>query len=140
MQEGEPFFSVEGFGFDPYVSEIGKNRRFDAFQSAFGVLDGRCINAKGDVLGLDETVVALGGLGLEHVAIFFANGIELIILFGDRNGVSEFVSTDRYVKERKLKVNGIVEEIEKLAPSIENGGLVVIVGKLIADVLELNRL
>ena len=69
-----------GFGFDTQTLEIVEHIGLDPFQSGLRSTDAVCVDAKGKILGLDKTVVALSKLVLEHICILGAKIVESVIL------------------------------------------------------------
>lgn len=88
----------------------------------------------------NEAVVALGKLALEHLGILGPDAVKGIILGRDENALFKALHAGTQVQERKLEPNGAVKVIEEVAPRIENGAFVLILGELIVDVLELDGL
>ena len=59
---------------------------------------------------------------------------------GDPDACFEALGIRQHVHEGKLKVDGAVEKVQETAPFLEDRGLVLLLGQLVVDVLELNGL
>ena len=97
-------------------------------------------NAEGQVLGLGQTIIALGQLLFEHLAVLGTDGVELVLSEGDADTLLEALRIGTHIHKGQLKVDGAVEEIQEAAPLIEDGGLIFLLRQLVVDVLELDGL
>ena len=138
MEHPEPLLTGEGFSHNPHAFEIVQDVRFQPFQPGLGCFDGIGINAKGEVLGFHQAVVAPGQLVLQHLGILLPDGVKFIPLVGNLNAVHEGILRSGEVQEGQLEADGGIEVIEKVAPAVKDGLLVLIVGELIVDVPELD--
>lgn len=138
MHDPQPFFAVEHGGADAQSFEIIDDVGFDTFKPGFCNLDVVRIDAEGQIFGLNQAVVASGQLILKHICIFFANMVKGVSLGrnGDALGKGFFGSGQIY--EGELEFNGTVKVVQEITPSIEDGLLVIIMGQLIVDILELD--
>ncbi len=59
---------------------------------------------------------------------------------GIRMLCSEDLFTGREIEKRELQVNAVVKVIEEIAPALKDGGLVIVLGQLIVDVLKADGL
>ena len=71
----------------------------------------------------------------QHIRVFGADGIESVILRGDRNDLLRAAAARSPVDKGKLHTNGRVKIVEKVAPVFKNGGLIVCLRKLVVDVV-----
>ena len=71
---------------------------FNAFQTGLRIFEAVRFNAKGDVLGFHQTVIALGELRSEHLRIFLTDFIEFITLFGYLDGRFKSITVDSQVQ------------------------------------------
>src|SRR5699024_4874876 len=85
-----------------------------------------------------QAVVALGQLGLQHLAVLGPDVIEAVLLRRDADAALKALGVGGHVDKGKLEMHRAVKEVEKAAPFLENGGLVLLQGQLIVDVLELD--
>ena len=100
MQLTEPLFSVQNICHNAHAFEVVDDVGFDAFQTWFCRPQTVCIDAKGQILGLNQTVVALGKLILQHRCIFLTNGIEIVALGRNGNAAGEAIFRCGKVQER----------------------------------------
>ena len=71
----------------------------------------------------------------QHIRVFGADGIESVVLRGDRNDLLRAAAARSPVDKGKLHTNGRVKIVEKVAPVFKNGGLIVCLRKLVVDVV-----
>ena len=127
---GESFcFHTEGF-------EVVENIRLNSFELGLCGPEILSLDAEGDVLALEQAVVALQELVLEHIGILLADVIELVILFRNVDRLLELADARSLVDEGELNEDGAVEVVEEVTPILENGGLVLVLGKLVVDVVK----
>ena len=88
---------------------------------------------------LGQTVIALGKLLPQHLAVLGANIIKTILLIRDADGLLKVCGIGGCVHERQLEVDGAVKEVEERAPFLEDGSLVLLLSQLVIDVLIGNR-
>jgi len=120
------------------VFEVVGNVDLNTVQPGLGRFQVVRLNAEGQVLGFDEAVVAFGKLVPEHFRIFRAQAVESATLRRDSNAFRKAVPRRGEIQERELKLDGAVEIVEKIAPALENGGLIFVLVKLIVDVMKLD--
>src|SRR5699024_9099141 len=110
----------------------------DTLQTGLGGFDAVRVNAKGQVFGLDKTIVAPGKLVLKHFRVLGADAVKIISLErdGDR-AVKGFLRCCK-VQKRQLKANRAVKVVEKVTPALDNRGFILILRELIVDVLKLD--
>ena len=132
--------AVHGFRHNAQPLEIVQQINLDALQAGLGGLDVVGVNAEGDELGFRQTVIAFGQLILKHIDVFQPNIIETVVPQGNHDGLLKGLSVGGQVQEGKLKTDTGVKIVEKIAPSLENGGLVLALGQLVIDILKLDGL
>ena len=135
MQHFQPFVAGQRLSLHTESFEIVENIRFDTIQLCFCGTNGVSLHTEGDVLTLEQTVVAFGELILEHIGIFLADVIERILLFGNGDLFSELSDVGFLVDKRELNKDGAVKVVQKVTPVLEDGCLVLVLGKLIVDVV-----
>ena len=64
--------------------------------------EGVCLNAEGNVLPLDQSVVALGELALQHTGILGADVVEGVLLRRDVDAFAELIETCLLIDEGEL--------------------------------------
>ena len=93
-------------------------------------------NAERDVFRPNQTVVALGKLLFQHLRIFHAYIIELVMLRLNLNDLVVFAHITFMVNERKLKADAGIKVVEEVTPAFKNGVLIFVLRELIVDVIE----
>ena len=73
---------------------------------------------------------------MQHIGILGANVVEVILLRRDIDLLFELRNVRLLVDKRKLNKNGAVKVVEEVTPVLEDGGLVLVLGKLVVDVTE----
>ena len=139
MQKPQPLDAVQRLRRHAQALEVVENVGLDAIQPGPGRFQALGLHAKGQVLGLDQAVVALGQLVFQKVRILFADAVELVAPQGDGNAVGVGVLGSCHVDKGQLETDGGVKIVEKIAPTVKDGGLVLVLAQLIVDVLKLDR-
>ena len=140
MEYPEPLLTGEGFGKNAHPFEIVQNVRFQPFQPGLGCFHGIGIDAEGEVFGFHQAVVAPGQLVLQHLGILLPDGVKFIPLVGNLNTVHEGILRSGEVQKGQLEPDGGIEVVQKVAPAVKDGLLVLVVGELVVDVPELDCL
>ena len=109
-------------------------------QSRLCCLHGFCMDTKGQVLCLCQTIVTSFHLVLEHASIFISDLIEAIRLMRNCNALLELLRIGCHVHETQLKMHGTIKEVKEGTPFLKDLCLILLLCQLIIDVLELNRL
>ena len=140
MHKRESIVTVKRCGRYAETLEVIEYIRFDAFKSRLCGLYVVGFYAECEVFGFDKTVVTLGKLTSKHFCVLGAYTVKVIVLrwYCDAVGVGVFVRSK--IHKGKLKMHRAVEVVEKVAPSVEDGCLILVLIKLIIDVLKLYRL
>ena len=118
------------------VQHIGLN----ALQPELGTFQRIGLDAEGQVLGLDEAIVALGQLIFQHLGVFGADAVVAVALQRNGDALRVGILVCRRIDKGQLKAHGAVKVVEKVAPAVKDGGLVLVLIQLVVDVLELHRL
>ena len=79
----QPLRAVHGLGLYAEAFEVVEHIRFDPLQPGLRGADAVRVDAKGEILGLDKAVVALGELVLEHGRVLGAERVEGVVLLRD---------------------------------------------------------
>ena len=130
--------AVQGLCTDAKFLEIGQNIKLNTVQARLGRFDAISFDAKGDVLGLCQAVVALGELVQQHGFIFRADRVEGIVSCGNADAVLKGFCFGAQIQKTELKADGRVEVIQEIAPAVKDRGLILIHCKLVVDVLILD--
>ena len=138
MELGQPRLAVQHLGGHAQALEVVENVGLDALQPGLGGLETVRLDAEGQILGLDKTIVAPCQLVLQHGGILRPNAVKIIALEGDVDGAGEGFLGGHEVQKRQLELNRAVEVVEKITPALKNRGLVLVLRELVVDVLELD--
>ena len=136
MKLKKPFFTVQRSGSYTKTLEVIKYIGLNTLQTGLGGFDAVSVDTKGQVFGLDETVVASGQLILQHRGIFLTDTVKGTPLGRNGNGVGKGLLRCRKVQKRQLEMNRAVKIIEEITPALKDRGLIFILGELIVDVLK----
>ena len=79
-------------------------------------------------------------LPLKHLGIFFTDAVKFISLGRDADALGENLLGNREVGKGELEFDGRIEEIEEITPCFKDGSFILVLGKLVVDVLELDGL
>ena len=96
------------------------------------------LHTKGDEFGLGQTIIALGKLLAQHLGILRTNIIEAIFLERNADALFKLGAVGCHVHKGQFKFDTGIEEVQKTAPFLENGGLVLLLRQLIVDILILD--
>lgn len=140
VHELQAFLTVHDLRPYAKLPEVIHQVVLDMRQSRLCLADRIRLDAEGQVLGLCKTVVSLGELRLQHLRILLADIIEAVMGKGNPDTHLEALGIRRHVHETQFKVDGAVEKVQETAPFLEDRGLVLLLGQLVVDVLELDGL
>ena len=140
MQHRQPLIAVHAVGLDPQRLEVCQNVRLDALQPGLGRPQALRLDAKGNVFGLGQAVVALGQLVLEHIRILLPDAIEGVLLVRDGDRPLPLLHIRPLVEERELDPDGGIKVVEKITVILENLILVLVLGQLVVNIVELHLL
>ena len=140
MKLKKPFFTVQRSGSYTKTLEVIKYICLNTLQTGLGGFDAVRVDTKGQIFGLDETVVTSGQLILQHCGVFLADTVKGVPLGRDGNGVSKGLLRCRKVQKRQLEMNRAVKIIEEITPPLKDCRLIFVLGELIVDVLKLDGL
>lgn len=133
-------FAIQRFRSDAQLFQVVEDVQLNPVQTRLGSLDVLCIDAEGNVLGLGQTIVALGKLILQHLRILPADAVEAIRLLGNADAFLKGIFTSDHVVEGELEADAAVEVVQAVTPALKDRRLVFVLGQLVVDVLELNGL
>ena len=135
MQDFQPFIAGQRLGLHTEGFEVVEDVCLHPVELGLGGTQRVSLNAEGDVLALDEAVVAFGELGLQHIRILGADVIESIVLFGDADCLLELIDVHSLIDEGELNKDRAVEVVQEVTPVLKDGGLILVLGKLVIDVV-----
>ena len=110
----------------------------DVLQPGFDLRHAIAFDAVGQEFGLGQTVVALGKLLPQHLAVLGSHIVKTILLVRDADGLFKVCRIGGGIHEGQFKVDGTVEKVEKTAPFLKDSGLVLLLRELIIDILILD--
>ena len=140
MKLKKPFFTVQRSGSYTKTLEVIKYIGLNTLQTGLGGFDAVRVDTKGQIFGLNETVVTSGQLILQHCGVFLADTVKGVPLGRDGNGVSKGLLRCRKVQKRQLEMNRAIKIIEEITPPLKDCRLIFVLGELIVDVLKLDGL
>ena len=140
MHQLQAFLPVQGFGPDAQPAEVVQQVVLHMLEPRLGLPHAVCLNAERQVLCLRQTVISLFQLGLQHLTVFAPDGIKAVFLVRDPDALFKSLRIGRHIQEGQLEMDGAVKEIQKAAPFLENGCLVLILRQLVVDILVMDRL
>ena len=136
MKHFQPFIAGQRLGSHTEGFEVVENVGFNAFELWLCRAEGVCLNAEGDVLLLDQSVVALGELALQHTGILGADVVEGVLLCRNVDALAELIEACLLIDEGELDEDRAVEVVQKVAPVLKDGSFVLVLRKLVVDVLK----
>lgn len=110
----------------------------DVLQPGFNLRHAVALDAVGQEFGLSQTVVALGKLLPQHLAVLGSHIVKTILLVRDADGLFKVCGIGGGIHKGQLKVDRAVEKVEKRAPFLKDSGLVLLLRELIIDILILD--
>ena len=138
VHEFQPLGTIQGFCLHPQPVEVVEQIVLDVIEPGLDLRHAFALHAKGDELGLGQTIIALGKLLAQHLGILRTNIIETISLVRDADTFLKLGAVGCHVHKGQFKFDGAVKKVEEGAPFLENGGLVLLLRQLIIDVLILD--
>ena len=123
MNSLQPLPAVQGVGVYPQLFEVAHDVRLYTLQPWPGLGQRRGGNAKGDVLGADDTVIAPGNLPFEHIHILRPDAVKVIMGHGDIDLIAA-PATGAVIDERELERQGAVKIVQERTPAVENRRLI----------------
>ena len=120
--------------------EVVENISLNSFELGLCSTQRVSLNAEGDVLALEQAIVTLGELFLQHTGIFSADVVELVILFRDIDPLLELMDIRSLIDEGELNEDRAVEIVGEVTPILKDGGLVLILSKLVVNIVETDGL
>ena len=105
VHQGKAGFAIQRFGLDAELAEVVEDVQLKALKPRLRGLVVLGLDTEGDVLVLDETVVASLKLVLEHRAVLDAQAVVLVAAQGDDDALAVGLLVGGGVDERKLKAH-----------------------------------
>ena len=136
MKHFQPFVAGQRLGSHAEGFEVVEDVGFNAFELRLCRAEGVRLNAEGDVLLLDQPVVALGELVLQHSGILGADVVEGVLLCRNVDALAELIEACLMIDEGELDENRAIKVVQKVAPVLKDGSFVLVLRKLVVDVLK----
>ena len=140
MENLQTFLAVQNCGFDAQPFEIVEDIDFQTFQTHFCHAVGLGFDTEGQIFGFDQSVVATLQLPLKHLCVFLPDAVKFISLWRDADALGEYLFGNGKVCKGELEFDGRIEEIEEITPCFKDRGFILVLGKLVVDILELDGL
>ena len=137
VYEREAGFAVQRLGLDTELAEVVEDVQLETLKPRLCGLVALGLYAEGQVLVLDEAVVAALELVLEHCAVLDAQTVVGVAAQGNDDTLAVGLLVGGRVHKAELKAHRGVEVVEELAPAVEDGVLVLALAQLVVDVLKL---
>ena len=134
VEHRQPLPSVQGLGLHPQPVEVSHHVGLHPLQPGPGLAQRTGGNAEGDVFGPVNAVVALGDLTFEHGHELPPDAVIGILLGRDIHLVPAGAVSPA-VDKGELERQGAVKVVEKGAPAVEDGGLILRGRHRVIDVL-----
>ena len=134
VEHRQPFPSVQRIRLHPQSVEVSHHIGLHPLQPGAGLAQRTGRDAKGDVLGPVNAVVALGDLPLEHGHELAPDAVIGVLLGGDIHLVPAG-AVGPAVDKGELERQGAVKVVEEGAPAAENSGLILAACHRVVDVL-----
>ena len=120
--------------------EVVEDVGFNAFELRLCRAEGVRLNAEGDVLLLNQPVIAFGELALQHTGILGADVVEGVLLCRNVDALAKLIQACLLIDEGELDEDRAVEVVQKVAPVLKDGSFVLVLRKLVVDVLKADGL
>ena len=111
VHQGKAGFAVQRLGLDTELAEVVEDVQLKALKPRLRGLVALGLDTEGDVLVLDEAVVAALELVLEHCAVLDAQAVVLVAAQWDDDALAVGLLVGGGVDERKLKAHRGVEVV-----------------------------
>ena len=138
VHEFQPLDTVQGLCLHPQSVKVVEQIVLDVVEPGLDLRHAFTLHTKGDELGLGQTIIALGKLLAQHLGILRTNIVETIPLVRDADAFFKLGAVGCHVHEGQFKLDAGIEEVQETAPFLKDGGLVLLLGKLIIDILILD--
>ena len=138
VHEFQPLDTVQGLCLHTQPMEVVQQIVLDVVQTGLDLCHAFALHAKGDELGLSQTIIALGKLLAQHLGILGANIVKAVLLERNADALFKLGAVRCHVHKGQLKFDAGIEEVQKTAPFLENRRLILLLGELVIDVLILD--
>ena len=138
MHQAKAFLAIHGFRPHAQAFQMVEQVQFDMLQPGLGCFDVVRLDAKGQVLGALQSIVAFGHLIQKHLRVLLAHIVKAIVLGRDDDRLLKGGFAGYGVHKGKLEADAGREVIEHIAPGFKDGLLILILRQLVVDIEKLN--
>ena len=138
VHEFQPLGTIQGFCLHTQPVEVVQQIVLDVVEPGLDLCHAFALHPKGDEFGLGQTIIALGKLLAQHLGILGTNIVKAVLLERNADAFLKLGAVGCHVHKGQFKFDGAVEKVEEGTPFLENGGLVLLLGELVIDVLILD--
>ena len=138
VHELQPLGTVQGLCLYPQPVKVIQQVVLDVVEPGLDLRHAFALHAKGDELGLGQTIIALGKLLAQHLTVLGTHIVKAVLLERNADAFLKLGAVSRHIHKGQFKFDTGIEEVQKTAPFLENGSLILLLGKLIIDVLILD--
>jgi len=138
VHEFQPLDTIQGLCLHTQPVKVVQQIVLDVVEPGLDLCHAFALNTKGDEFGLSQTIIALGKLLAQHLAVLSTNIVKAVFLVRDADALFKLGAVGCHVHKGQLKFDGAIKEVQKTAPFLENGGPVLLLGELVIDVLILD--
>ena len=111
VHELEPVVAVQDLRPDAQLFEVVQEIVLHMLQPGLCLLHGVRLDTESQILGLGQTVIALGKLVPQHLRVLLADGIKAVVLKRDPYTGLEAVCIRGHVHEGQFKMDGTIEKV-----------------------------
>jgi len=126
VHEFQPLDTVQRLCLHTQPVEVVQQIVLNVVQTGLDLCHALALHAKGDEFGLGQTIIALGKLLAQHLAVLSTNIIETISLVRNADALFKLGAVGCHVHKRQFKLDAGIKEVQKTAPFLKNGGLVLL--------------
>lgn len=138
VHEFQPPDTIQGLCLHTQPVKVVQQIVLDVVEPGLDLCHAFALHTKGDEFGLGQTIIALGKLLAQHLGILRTNIVKAVLLERNADAFLKLGAVRCHVHKGQLKFDAGIEKVQKTAPLLENGGLVLLLGELIIDVLILD--
>ena len=138
VHELQPLGTVQGLCLHTQPVEVVQQVILDVVEPGLDLRHALALHPKGDEFGLGQTIIALGKLLAQHLAVLRTNIIETVLLERNADALFKLGAVRCHVHKGQFKFDAGIEEVQKTAPFLENRRLILLLGELVIDVLILD--
>ena len=128
VHEFQPLDTVQRLCLHPQPVEVVQQIVLNVVEPGLDLRHAFALHAKGDELGLGQTIIALGKLLAQHLGILRTNIIETISLVRDTDAFLKLGAVGCHVDKRQLELDAGIKKVQKAAPFLENCSLIFLLG------------